>query len=150
MVMHEISYFAMEKTLGISMLLHESMMRTDANHNGLHTGTDISEITKLDLSGFAKKLLISKSKYTFKVGLISKSTDSCFCSSGRLVVVSWEMITLQNRCTPNDDVGLLLVATLPLPSLSLAGYINSIKYRVSPRPSSLSAKVEQSDQVWIR
>jgi len=41
--------FCNGKTLGISMLLHKSMTYTDANHNGLHTGTDISEITK---SGF--------------------------------------------------------------------------------------------------
>jgi len=41
------------------MLLHESTMCTDANHNGLHTGTDISEITNRYFSGFAKKLLNS-------------------------------------------------------------------------------------------
>jgi len=57
---------------------------------------------------------------TFKVK--SKSTESCFCSSDRLVVVSWEAIALQNRCTPNVVVGQLFVAALPLPSPSLAGY----------------------------
>jgi len=36
------------------MLLHESMMYTDANHNGLHTGTDVSEITKSGFVWFCK------------------------------------------------------------------------------------------------
>jgi len=41
--------------LDISMLLDESMMYTDANHNGLHTGTDKSEITKSGFVWFCKK-----------------------------------------------------------------------------------------------
>jgi len=47
--------FCNGKTLGSSMLLHESMMYTDVNHNGLHTGTDISEITKSGFVCFCKK-----------------------------------------------------------------------------------------------
>ena len=49
--------FCNGKTLGISMLLDESMMYTDANHNG-YTQVLISlKLQKVDLSGFAKKLL---------------------------------------------------------------------------------------------
>jgi len=46
--------FCNGKTLGIYMLLDESTMYTDANHNGLHTGTDISEITKSGFVWFCK------------------------------------------------------------------------------------------------
>src|SRR6218665_844448 len=50
--------FSNGKTLGIFILLHESMMYTDANHNGLYTQVLISlKLQKVDLSGFAKKLL---------------------------------------------------------------------------------------------
>jgi len=47
--------FCNGKTLGIYMFLHESTMYTDANHNGLHTGTDIFEITKSGFVRFCKK-----------------------------------------------------------------------------------------------
>src|SRR6218665_3782045 len=51
LVMHENVLFCNGKTLVIYVFLHE----TDANHNGLHTGTDISEITKSEFVWFCKK-----------------------------------------------------------------------------------------------
>src|SRR6218665_2167437 len=89
-----------------------------------------------------RKFYLSKSKKvflknnTFKVK--SKSTESCFCSS---VVVSWEAIIVQGSCSPNVVVGQLLVAALPLLSLSLAGYINSNNYRGPSDPGRFLLKL---------
>jgi|SRR6218665_16788 len=47
--------FCNGKMLGINKFLHKSTMYTDTNHNGLHTGTDISEITKSGFVWFCKK-----------------------------------------------------------------------------------------------
>jgi len=51
------------------------------------------------------------------------------------------MITLQSRCSPNVVVGQLLVAALPFPSLSLAGYINSNNYRGHSYPGCFLLKL---------
>jgi len=57
LVMHEISYFAMEKRYRYRtyMLLHQSTMYTDANHSGLRAGTDISQIAKSGFVRFCRK-----------------------------------------------------------------------------------------------
>src|SRR6218665_1089880 len=47
--------FCNGKMLGINKFLHKSTMYTDTNHNGLHTGTDISEITESGFVWFCKK-----------------------------------------------------------------------------------------------
>src|SRR6218665_947673 len=72
----------------------------------------------------------------------SKSTESCFCSSDHLVVVTGGgAITLQNRCTSKVVIGQLLVAVLPFPSLCLAWYINSNNYRGHPVPGRFLLKL---------
>jgi len=47
--------FCNGKTAVIYMLLHQSTPYVDANNNGPHAGTDISEITKSGFVWFCKK-----------------------------------------------------------------------------------------------
>ena len=56
---------------------------------------------------------------------------------------------IQSRCSPNVVVGKFLVAAFPLPSLSLAGCINSNNYRGYPDPGPFLLKLN-SDQITLR
>ena len=82
--------FCSEKTFSTYLLLHEITVHTDASNNGLHAGSDISEITKSGFVWFCRK--------ASQLAMVNHSRWSYLRQCALLVLIHIKYST--NDCNP--------------------------------------------------